>query len=158
MTKKRCRKEEVAETDAERNLDLATREEDRRLTKKRCIDCEYRYAVGKSPRCNVCRKRRVRRQAHNTHLKATYGITIDEYDQLFESQDGTCWICDGGTSKRFLAVDHDHKTGEVRGLLCATCNKTLGKFRDNPERFDKAAAYLRTPPASTVLGRKAITP
>lgn len=92
--------------------------------------------------------------AHDQHLQATYGITIEDYDALLKDAGGACWICGGGTSKRHFAVDHDHKTGEVRGVLCATCNKTLGKFRDNPERFDKAADYLRDPPARKILGEQ----
>ena len=74
------------------------------------------------------------------------------------SQEGKCWICGGGTSYKHLATDHDHKTGEVRGLLCATCNKVLGRFRDSPERFLKAADYLRNPPARSILDTRDWTP
>lgn len=119
--------------------------------RKPCVDCDLRYAVGKSPRCNICRKRHTRRQAHGRHLEQAYGIGIDEYDALFTMQGGVCAICGGGTSKRFLAVDHDHKTGEIRGLLCATCNKTLAMFRDDPFRFWGAAEYLHAPPARKIL-------
>ena len=122
------------------------------MSRTKCPDCNYRYTVGKSPRCNPCRKKRTRDSAHNTHLQQTYGITIEDYYALLAKQDGTCWICDGGTSYKYFATDHNHKTGEVRGLLCATCNKTLGKFRDDPKRFSKAAAYLRLPPAREILG------
>ena len=120
-------------------------------TRRQCTDCTHRYAVGKSPRCNPCRKQRTRRTSHDAHLKQTYGIRIADYDALLAMQRGTCAICNGGTSKHFLAVDHDHKTGEVRGLLCANCNKTLGKFRDNASRFRRAANYLDIPPARQVL-------
>ena len=123
-------------------------------TSKRCADCEYRYAVGRSPRCNICKRKRIQDQRHDSHLRKTYGITIEDYNELFTSQGGACWICGGGTSKRYLATDHDHKTGEVRGLLCATCNKTLGKFRDDPQRFLAAADYLTNPPARKVLGTR----
>lgn len=119
--------------------------------RKRCADCEYRYAVGRSPRCNVCRKKRARDSKHNAHLKRTYGITIDDYYDMLVFQGGTCYICNGGTSRRYLAVDHNHKTEEVRGLLCATCNKVLAAVRDDPERLRKAAQYLESPPAREVL-------
>lgn len=121
------------------------------MSRKRCVDCEYRYAVGKSPRCTVCRKRRTRRQTHNAHLKRTYGISIAEYDIMFAAQDGKCFACGGGTSKNFLAVDHSHKTGEVRGLLCARCNKVLRDVRDRPEVLSKLAGYLKIPPARSLL-------
>ncbi len=120
-------------------------------TRSNCVDCEYRYAAGRSPRCNICRKQREKRNRHNAHLKKRYSISIEEYDALLQAQGGACWICYGGTSKGFFAVDHDHKTGEVRGLLCANCNKTLGRFRDNPERFRRAASYLESPPARGIL-------
>jgi len=73
---------------------------------------------------------------------------------MLELQEGTCAICGGGTSKKFLATDHDHKTGEVRGLLCANCNKTLGRFRDDPQRFRNAADYLDQPPSRKVLKKR----
>jgi hypothetical protein len=85
---------------------------------------------------------RARRSRHNYHLQKTYGITILDYDKLYVAQDGRCAICGGGTSKNFLAVDHDHKTGEVRGLLCGNCNKGLARFMDKPWNLLKAYQYL----------------
>lgn len=73
-----------------------------------------------------------------------YGITSDEYNELFESQQGRCAICGGHQTefKKRLHVDHDHDTGQVRGLLCGTCNTGLGMFRDNIDLLDKAIKYL----------------
>ncbi len=122
--------------------------------KIKCSDCEHRYAVGKSKRCKICQRHNTRRIKHSAHLKATYGIGIEEYDAMFRRQAGKCAICRGGTSKNFLATDHNHKTGEVRGLLCATCNKVLGKFRDDPERFYRAAHYLKSPPSRQVINSR----
>jgi hypothetical protein len=124
------------------------------VERKRCVDCDYRYAKGRSPRCDICRKRRGRRQRHDAHLKARYGIGIADYDAMLTMQGGGCAICGGGTSKNFLAVDHDHKTGEVRGLLDANCNKVLGRFRDSPARFRAAAEYLEDPPSRQVLSKR----
>lgn len=60
-------------------------------------------------------------------LKRKYGITLAEYDQMLEEQHGVCAICGGADpSGRRLAVDHDHETGKVRGLLCTSCNTRLG--------------------------------
>ena len=89
------------------------------------------------------RTRRARRSRHNTHLKQAYGITILDYDKMFAAQDGGCAICGGGTTKRFLAVDHNHKNGRVRGLLCGSCNSGLARFRDSIENLTMAVQYMK---------------
>jgi hypothetical protein len=85
-----------------------------------------------------------RRTAHMQKL----GVSIDKYDEVFEQQDGNCAICRQpetamlkGKLKR-LAVDHDHVTGVVRGLLCARCNRALGGFRDDAQLLQRAISYL----------------
>jgi hypothetical protein len=78
-----------------------------------------------------------------------YKITLDEYNQLFKDQFGVCKICgDKETSTlngkvRKLTVDHDHKTGKVRGLLCNACNRGIGYMRDNSNILEKAVIYLK---------------
>lgn len=86
---------------------------------------------------------RARRSRHNSHIKKTYGISIDDYDKIFKAQKGKCAICKGGTSKNFLAVDHNHKNNNVRGLLCARCNSALARFMDRIENVRSAARYLK---------------
>ena len=85
---------------------------------------------------------RLKERAHN--LKRMFGMTLEEYDEKLVNQYGGCKIC-GLTcvSGKRLAVDHDHKTGKIRDLLCTNCNVGLGKFQDNPELLIKAADYLR---------------
>jgi hypothetical protein len=84
----------------------------------------------------------------------TYGLAPGDYDRLYGSQNGTCALCLRATGKsKRLAVDHDHKTGAVRGLLCGPCNKLIGHARDEPEFFDRAAEYLRNPPATMLEER-----
>lgn len=79
-------------------------------------------------------------------LRHKYGITFEEYSILLEEQDYKCKIC--GIHRehcdRDLAVDHDHGTGVVRGLLCMGCNTGLGLFRDNVEFLLEAINYLNT--------------
>lgn len=77
-------------------------------------------------------------------LQRLYGITPDDYVTLFRAQEGACAICHKPETVegRSLAVDHDHETGEVRGLLCFRCNTALGKFNDDPQLLRAAAAYL----------------
>jgi len=84
-------------------------------------------------------------KAANLHLKRTYGITLAEYDTMLEQQEGCCKVCGtdepGGGNGRF-SVDHNHATGEVRGLLCNGCNLGIGHLQDSPAVLLKAAAYL----------------
>lgn len=74
-----------------------------------------------------------------------YGITDDDYLRMVASQGGVCVICKqpetGGRTKR-LSVDHCHASKKVRGLLCGSCNRGLGSFRDDPSRLRAAAAYI----------------
>lgn len=90
-------------------------------------------------------------------LKHRYGISVEDYDRLFEAQGGVCAICGRPPKAKRLAVDHDHRTGELRGLLCTTgqrggCNYGLlgGRDRD-PGLFRRAYEYLTDPPARRVL-------
>lgn len=81
----------------------------------------------------------------NKHLKIKYGITLEQYNEMFKSQKGRCVIC--GTHqkdlKQRLFVDHDHDTGEIRGLLCSRCNTGLGMFKDDIDILLNAIDYLR---------------
>lgn len=77
------------------------------------------------------------------NLKKKYGLTLEKYGEMFASQNGLCGICRKAEETRYLAVDHCHETGRIRGLLCAKCNTTIGRFRDDPEQLESAAAYLR---------------
>ena len=79
-------------------------------------------------------------------LKTKYGISVEQYDQMLADQDGACAICGGSGpgASRFgvLVVDHDHETGDVRGLLCSNCNSAIGLMGDSLETVKKAADYL----------------
>lgn len=73
----------------------------------------------------------------------TFGLTPEEYDKLLEAQNGVCAICRGScTTGKRLAVDHCHESGKVRGLLCGSCNTSLGKFKDSPDLLRRAADYV----------------
>jgi len=79
-----------------------------------------------------------------SQLKHRYGITLDDYNNMFESQGGCCDIC-GRHQTEFqnrLAVDHDHETGAVRSLLCASCNSGIGKLGDDIATVREALNYL----------------
>lgn len=84
-------------------------------------------------------------QLKNTEyrLKKRYGIGMPEYLELAEKQDRACAICGSEClTGMWLAVDHDHETDKVRGLLCFKCNTGLGHFNDDPKTLRKAAEYI----------------
>lgn len=87
----------------------------------------------------------------NKHLKRQYGITLEQYNQMLEEQNGVCAMCfEPETVKshhtgevRYLAVDHDHKTGKVRGLLCFRCNTMLEHFDKDIDKIKAVLAYIK---------------
>ena len=81
------------------------------------------------------------------HLRQKYGITLDQYDDMLSDQGGVCAICgeynvDRKDTHLRMPVDHCHKTGKVRGILCNRCNLVLGKVEDSIELLSKAINYL----------------
>jgi Recombination endonuclease VII len=79
---------------------------------------------------------------HN--LKKRYGISTDQYAAMLAAQGGVCWICAYAPTEaaKRLGVDHCHKTGTIRGLLCRWCNIALGKFKDDHRLMRRAISYL----------------
>lgn len=76
-------------------------------------------------------------------LETKYNLSLAEYDEMLSAQDGSCAICRKVPKPdKCLAVDHDHVTGKVRGLLCGNCNRGIGYFRDSVYTTIRAAAYL----------------
>lgn len=74
----------------------------------------------------------------------THNLTIEQQEALFNSQHGLCAICEKPLDKgKNTHVDHCHKTGRIRGLLCSECNFGLGKFEDDIDRLLRAIEYLR---------------
>jgi hypothetical protein len=101
-----------------------------------------RRASGIGPRVRLPKEERNRRNWCRAH-KAKYGITLAEKGAVLAAQGGGCAICKKTEfGKRSPHTDHCHKTGTVRGVLCARCNRGLGYFWDNPELFRTAANYL----------------
>lgn len=79
-------------------------------------------------------------------MKKNYGITLEDYDNLRIKQNFRCYLC--GThetvsdGRGLLHVDHDHTTGEVRSLLCSSCNTGLGLFKEDVDLLNKAINYI----------------
>ena len=102
---------------------------------------------GKQSRCKPCQAEATRR-VPNRSLKlsaAKYGLTVDTWNDLFNSQDGCCDICGVHQSslKKRLSVDHNHETGVVRSMLCQPCNWMVGWTEMDESRLDLVKQYLR---------------
>lgn len=82
----------------------------------------------------------------DAYLTETYSITAADYDRMSAEQQSRCAICGtdqpGGRGNRYFAVDHDHQTGQVRGLLCFNCNTAIGKLNDDVATLQRAVLYL----------------
>lgn len=78
----------------------------------------------------------------NARRKRLFGIDSEEYEARLKSQRGVCAICKAVPNGIRLGVDHDHKTGQARGLLCVACNTGLGMFKDDPDLLHRAVFYL----------------
>lgn len=87
-----------------------------------------------------------RRTRRDGHLRRTFGITLAEFDAMLCYQKGLCAICERPPkSGQNLHVDHDHRTGDVRGLLCRPCNTGIGLLQESPTLFAAATTYLANP-------------
>lgn len=98
-----------------------------------CVEC-YRVEVTAPKKAEQQRAARWRR---------LYGITPEQYEELLDRQGSVCAICRQPPRRGRLHVDHDHRSGRVRGLLCHLCNRAIGALRDDPQLADGVALYLR---------------
>ena len=116
------------------------------------------YKDPKSKRAIESNRRKVKRYQSTPHGKLksqdrryrkTYNISLEVYQALLESQNGLCAICEKSESilinskARNLAVDHDHKTGKIRGLLCIGCNQALALAKEDINTLGKMIAYIK---------------
>lgn len=120
------------------------REERNRKSRERYAnDPEYRARVKAQAKAAPSQLPENRKPSR---LKESFGITMDQYMEMKNAQDGKCAICGkeekGSTRVSHLFVDHCHNTGTIRGLLCNNCNFGLGHFKDSVELLLKAASYL----------------
>lgn len=114
---------------------------------------------GRKRQCRPCVATEMRKWSANnqrsvraTKMKKHFGISIEQYEALYEQAKGCCQICgvaipshldnDAKKLAAKVAIDHDHKTGRVRGLLCGSCNCSIGYMLDDPARLRAAAEYL----------------
>lgn len=108
---------------------------------KKCVN-EYQKKWRKNHPDLVHKYRRI------VWLRAGYGITPQDYEDMLKKQGNACAICgkppstNGGRTRIYLYIDHSHKTKKIRGLLCSNCNRGLGYFFDNPALLKNAEKYL----------------
>ncbi len=108
-----------------------------------CRQCKsiYRKKLDKN---GIPWREKNKEYARNSYYKRHYNITLEQYDQMFEDQDGVCAICCSiNADGRRLAVDHNHKTNQVRELLCLKCNALVGSIETFGDLLTKAIGYLR---------------
>lgn len=103
--------------------------------REQCRKCEQKYRL--SPE--------VKQMRYERDLLKKYNLTLNNYNSIFAEQKGCCRICKTHqmSFERPLCVDHNHETGEVRGLLCDRCNRALGLFSDSPTLLEEALTYLK---------------
>ncbi len=110
-----------------------------------CRKCAVIVAAethARNPGDRAARYQRAKRALRNRHLQRKYGITLEDYERLLSAQNGVCSICGRRDRNKGLAVDHDHRTGLVRDLLCGRCNPAIGFLQEDPVLARKMAAYL----------------
>lgn len=114
---------------------------------KSCRCCGEKFSP-KAPSHLYCSQTCADVGVATAYLKRTYGITMEDYNRMFDEQEGLCCVCDkpGWTMadhhKLTLVVDHCHASGDVRGLLCHNCNRALGLLKDSTENLQRAIQYL----------------
>ena len=118
---------------ANREQRLAYRQDYYKANEQRCKDT--------AKRCRLKKPEKYRRSIRRCHLNRKYGLTLEQYQQMYDSQEGKCAICGNSNGDKLLAVDHNHSTSKVRGLLCTPCNARLSMFEDE-EWERKAKLYL----------------
>lgn len=115
-----------------------------------CGNTKHRIVVAEPPTCRSCwsSARRYTTEGKDKYLQKTYGISLEEATAVLSKQDGKCPVC-GNSIELFAkmwmggaAVDHDHSTGKIRGILCHGCNVAIGLLKDNENALSNAQGYL----------------
>lgn len=100
-----------------------------------CRECDKKYnrihKIERSERAKEYYQKKGKPNGREQFLKSRYGLTLEQYDKMFEDQGGVCAICGGiNNDGRRLYIDHNHKTGKIRSLLCIRCNSKLSVLED----------------------------
>lgn len=147
----------------ERKLNISSFHKNTGRLRPDCKDCVGIYSKGyRKNNADTIRIKKKRYHETNpyikrkSYLKLTYGLTLTDYDALYKQQNGLCKICQANNAKnkghKHLYVDHCHKTGIIRGLLCFPCNSAIGQLEDNVENMKRAIEYLENTCLNGVCG------
>ena len=126
---------------------------------KKCRYCHQSQPLNQYPKhkghkdghaaiCKSCKKERYpttpeqKQRAYERQIKRNYGVTVDDYDDMFKQQGGLCAGCKQSNKGARFHIDHCHQTGIVRGLLCSKCNIALGLVDDQIETLANLISYL----------------
>ena len=138
-----------------------------KITTRICNKCETERSIeefdrhkqsleGRRRDCKNCRNELRRARYHkgkgekywedkkkDDRYKFRYGISLEQYNEMYEKQGGVCAVCKEESNKK-LCVDHDHNTGQVRALVCDRCNRAMGAANDDPTILKLCAEYLES--------------
>jgi hypothetical protein len=147
-----CGKNKPKETSSQceqctkRSIDNRKKLKEKRVLEGFCSNCLKRKPIKNKKMCKKCTDMRKLSDKQKLRKRClSYGITEDDYKEIFDRQNGLCFICERPPNGRWdnLVIDHCHKTEKVRGLLCGSCNKSLGCFLDNKNILRNAILYLQ---------------
>jgi DNA repair exonuclease SbcCD ATPase subunit len=110
-----------------------------------------KYRIANRDKLNeIAKSKRTPEKNKKYAIKSTYGLTLEQYNSMLNQTGGKCPICDvefkrkGDGGGKHPCVDHCHKTGKVRGIICSKCNAGIGNLNDNIQRIRKAADWLES--------------
>lgn len=156
-----CQKRFYSREEEEYGLREQCRKNSLELTEKQCTNCglvlpiqafRKKDAFYYHAQCNECTNNK-RAQLYVREIAKKHGLTVEQYEEILQKQNGGCAICGGtnlgkkhagGVCQNPLVFDHCHTTGQFRGLLCHKCNQGIGCFGDSTEKLESAIDYLRS--------------
>ena len=109
--------------------------------------------VNQTPACNACQNLRTRKWYNEnkdqaikgvikSRLRTLFGMSLNDVEIMLTAQCGQCLLCERAITMKTKCIDHDHESGQVRGLLCTQCNTALGMVKDNPETLQRMITYV----------------
>ncbi len=148
---KRCTRCEISQPLGEFHFSTTRSGTRRRYSWCRSCRCAHHVAWNKKLKTEPEKFEKYKAKRRNGRMFRRFGITVEQYNLMHDEQNGLCAICQQPETTvhnmanitQLLAIDHDHETGKVRGLLCRACNQGLGCFREDIGNLTRAIEYLR---------------
>jgi hypothetical protein len=118
----------------------------------KCKDCVREYQLELYHKLSLDKKRERKEKSAQAlgkdyfkryKLNRHYNISLEDYNKMYEEQNGKCYLCEKDIAGREVKVDHNHKTGKVRKLLCHNCNTSLGLLKEDVKLFEKCINYIK---------------